>query len=250
MITRSNWFEHFFEGIALDMWRQCLTPEQTRAEVDFLERVLGKKKRLLDVPCGNGRHSLALARRGHRVTGVDLSKGFIAEAKQAAATEKARVEFVLADMRRLPWRNQFDAAFCMGNSFGYMVYPDMEKFVRGLARALRPSARFVIETGCIAEAVLPGLKERGWYEVGDILFAIHNRYLVQESCLETECTFVRNGRSERRKFWHWIYSVAELRRLLEKAGLQVTELYGSLDCQPFKWGDSRLLLVGRKPASR
>jgi cyclopropane fatty-acyl-phospholipid synthase-like methyltransferase len=60
-----------------------VTPEQTRAEVDFLVKLLGgaPKARVLDVPCGNGRHSLELAARGRRMTGVDLAEEFIEEAR-------------------------------------------------------------------------------------------------------------------------------------------------------------------------
>ena len=79
--TRSNWFEDFFHGVVNDLWRKCMSPEQTRAEADFLEQTFGSRSRLLDVPCGNGRHSLELARRGCRMTGLDISTDFIAEAK-------------------------------------------------------------------------------------------------------------------------------------------------------------------------
>src|SRR6266851_1354723 len=75
MADRSNWFEDFFHGIANDLWRKAVTAEQTRAEADFLQRTLGKKRRLLDVPCGNGRHSLELARRGCHMTGPRRSYG-------------------------------------------------------------------------------------------------------------------------------------------------------------------------------
>src|SRR5438309_10894558 len=130
MADRSNWFEDFFHGIANDLWRKAVTAEQTRAEADFLERTLGKKGRLLDIPCGNGRHSLELARRGCRATGVDLSTEFIAEAKATAITANLSVKFQLGDMRRLAFDEEFDGAFRMGNSFGYFEYPDMIQFVR------------------------------------------------------------------------------------------------------------------------
>ncbi len=68
-----KWYESFFHGIVLDMWRAAASPEQTRLEADFLERALGLRPgaRVLDVPCGFGRHSLELASRGYRPTGVD-----------------------------------------------------------------------------------------------------------------------------------------------------------------------------------
>src|SRR5207244_8231032 len=167
MTTRSNWFEDFFHGVANDLWRKAVSPEQTLREVDFLEETFGPKTRLLDVPCGNGRHSVELARRGCKVTGVDLSREFVEEAKVAAKAAGVGARFVLGDMRRLRWNSEFDGAFCMGNSFGYLEFADMIAFVGGLSRALKPAGRFVIETGSAAESLLPAFKEREWYQIKD-----------------------------------------------------------------------------------
>ena len=51
---QKNWYENFFQGIALDMWRKAVTLEQTRSEVDFLEKALQLPAggRVLDNPCG------------------------------------------------------------------------------------------------------------------------------------------------------------------------------------------------------
>jgi SAM-dependent methyltransferase len=247
MNTRANWFETFFHGVANDLWRKCISPEQTGTEADFLEKLLGRRRRLLDVPCGSGRHSLELARRGHRVTGVDLSQEFIDEASAAARARRLKAQFIRGDMRRLDWHSQFDGAFCFGNSFGYLEYPAMGAFVRGVACALKPGGRFVIQTGMAAESILPTLKEREWYQVDDILFAIENHYEADVSCLQTTGTFVRNGTTEVRKWWHWVYTVGEIRRMLATAGLEVRELYGSLTSEPFKAGNPVLYVVSEKP---
>jgi SAM-dependent methyltransferase len=243
---KTNWYEDFFHGVANDLWRKCVSPEQTRAEADFLEKTLGLKSRLLDVPCGNGRLTLELARRGCRMTGVDLSAEFVQEAKTGAAAAGVDAEFLRGDMKQLNRESEFDGAFCFGNSFGYLTYADMTAFVAGVARALKAGGRFVIDTGAAAESILATLKEREWYQIEDIIFAIENRYLADVSCLETKGTFVRNGKIETRTWWHWVYTVAEIRRMLEGAGLTVTNLYTSLDQQPFKLGDQRLLVVAEK----
>jgi len=243
---KTNWYEDFFHGVANELWRKCVSSEQTRAEADFLEKTLGSKTRLLDVPCGNGRLALELARRGCRTTGVDLSKEFVQEATDAAAAVGLAVEFVRGDMKQLTWKSEFDGAFCFGNSFGYLIYADMTAFVAGVARALKAGGRFVIDTGATAESILATLKEREWYQIDDIIFAIENRYLADVSCLETKGTFVQNGKLETRTWWHWVYTVGEIRRMLEGAGLAVTNLYTSLDQQPFKLGDQRLIIVAQK----
>ncbi|MBI2925628.1 MAG: class I SAM-dependent methyltransferase [Verrucomicrobia bacterium] len=244
-----HWYEDFFHGVANDLWRKCVSAEQTRAEADFLEKTLGPKTRLLDVPCGNGRHALELARRGCRVTGLDISKEFVEEASGGAKAEGLPADFICGNMKALPWQAEFDGAFCFGNAFGYLEFADMMAFVTGVARALRPGGRFVIETGSVAEAILPTLKGREWYQIDDILFAIENRYLADVSCLETEATFVRNGQTEKRTWWHWVYTVGEIRRMLTAAGFAVEHLYGSLDGQPFRASNQCLFVVARGPAA-
>src|ERR1700730_18233286 len=88
MALESNWYENFFQGLALDLWRKAVSPEQTKAETDFLVKALqcDSGSHLLDVPCGNGRLSRELASRGYQVTGVDIAAEFIEEASAMAAS--------------------------------------------------------------------------------------------------------------------------------------------------------------------
>ena len=83
MSIPSNWYEDFFHGVPLDLWRQAIPPEKTTAEADFIVKALrcDPGSRVLDVPCSNGRLSFELAKRGYRVTGVDISEEFIDEAR-------------------------------------------------------------------------------------------------------------------------------------------------------------------------
>src|SRR5207244_8969658 len=85
MPVPSNWFETFFHGVTLDLWRKAIPAERTTAEAEFLIDHLNcdAGAHVLDVPCGNGRLSFELAKRGLRVTGVDISEEFIEEARRA-----------------------------------------------------------------------------------------------------------------------------------------------------------------------
>jgi SAM-dependent methyltransferase len=241
-----DWEIEFFRGVALDFWRLAVSPEQTRAEVDFLEKVLHThpSARLLDVPCGNGRHSLELARRGHRVTGVDLSREFIAEAQSARGSLAAT--FVLSDMRQLPWRAEFDGAFCFGNSFGYLDAQKAREFLGAVARTLKPGARFVIDTGMAAESILPGLLQKRWHKLGDFHVLSENQYHPREGRLDIQYTFIRDGRTETRPTSSYVLTANEICRLLGDAGLQPLELLGSFDGEPYRIGSPRLILVSER----
>lgn len=63
-----------------------------------------------------------------------------------------------------------------------------------IARALKPGAYFIMDSGMTAESVLPRLREYEWARVNDILFLEENRYIAEHSCIETTYTFVRGGR--------------------------------------------------------
>src|SRR3954452_7525693 len=120
MDVPKEWWRTFFTGAAVEGWLQATPEEQTQGEADFILKMLQvpPPARLLDVPCGGGRHSLALAARGYRMTGVDLSSDFLAAARAQAAANSA-VTWEQRDMRDLPWPEAFDGAFSFGNSFGY-----------------------------------------------------------------------------------------------------------------------------------
>jgi len=243
-----NWYEHFFHGVVLDLWRKAVTPDQTRAEVDFLIAELDAVSggRYLDVPCGNGRHSLELASRGYRAVGVDIAGEFIQEARKRAAEGGLGAEFRQGDQRVLPWQAEFDGAFCMGNSFAYLDHQGNREFLRALSGTLKSGARFLLNAGAVAETILPSFHERNWYQGDDIHLLIENRYVAADSRLETTYTFLRDGKLESRVGSHQIYTAAEIRRLLQEAGLIPVTQYGSLDRKPFQLGSPELYLVSRK----
>src|SRR5262245_9488342 len=117
----SNWFEDFFSGIVVEMWAGAVPEEMTGREVDFIRKSIGvdHPARLLDVPCGAGRHALALEAEGYRVTGADISAEFLDVARARAAEKNLAVAWRQSPMRDIPWRDEFDGAYCFGNCFGY-----------------------------------------------------------------------------------------------------------------------------------
>ena len=87
------------------------------------------------------------------MTGIDISAGFLDEAMGNAP----EIEWVNGDMRQLPWSNRFDAAYCWGNSFGYFDHDNCQRFLEGVALALKPGGRFILESGAVSESLLPVL---------------------------------------------------------------------------------------------
>ena len=246
------WFEDFFHGLATELWRRAASPQQTAAEAAFLVRELrlGAGSRVLDAPCGFGRHALALAADpGCVVDGVDISAEYVEEASAAAARldGPGRVGVRLGDMRALAVEpGAYDAAYCVGNSFGYGDRDDSRAFLAGVAAALRPGGRFALDTSTAAESLLPGLEERDEHRFGDLVMRIENRYDPLASRLDSDMTFERGAEVQRATASHHVHTAAELLRMLRDAGLDPVATYGAADGAPYALGSPRLLVVAER----
>ena len=97
----AGWYEQFFSGVALDLWQEVCTPEQTSNEIEMIDSLFDLKRgaRILDIPCGLGRHMLALMERGYCVTGVDGSDEALARLRLESARQGIEAEIV--DLRTL-----------------------------------------------------------------------------------------------------------------------------------------------------
>ena len=215
------WWEHFFEGLSVQLWLSAMSAEQTDRDADRLVERLAPRAgaEILDVPCGGGRLALALADRGYRMTGVDLSGEFLDHARTRPGAD--RVAWEQRDMRDLPWPTRFDAAFCVGNSFGYFDDHGNTSFLRAVAAALKPGARFILETPMVIELLLPHLQDRPWWRVGDMYLLVVNQYDPARSRLEIDYTFISDGRTEVRHGSHRAFTYAELHDLIDRSGFDV-----------------------------
>ena len=243
-----HWWEDFFHGVALDFWRAAISPEQTRAEADFIAKQLqlSASARVLDVPCGNGRLSIELAKRGFGLTGVDIAGEFMAEAKTSSTEAGVNVEWRNQDMRDLPWATEFDGAFCFGNSFGYLEDEANADFLQAVSRTLKPGRRFILDAPAVAECILPNFQPSRSLEIAGIKVDIEHRYDFDQGRMFNDFTFTRNGVVDKRPSSQRNYSYHELGELLREAGLEPVAAYSSLTDEPFKLGAQRLMVVAER----
>ncbi|GIJ46614.1 methyltransferase [Virgisporangium aliadipatigenens] len=235
-----NWYTDFFTELPNAFWRAAVPPEHTTAEVDFLTRFVPAGAHVLDVPCGSGRHTLALAGRGYRVTGLDVSAEAIAHAKRQAPQLDLRV----VDMAELPSDLRADAAICMGNSFGYLPHEGTERFLATLAGI---AGTLVLDTGFVAESLLHNLQvEEEPMTLGGIEATSVNSYDVADSAWITEFTFRRGDEVHRGTSVQHVYTSAEIARLVRRAGYADVRMFGDVDGGPYRLGSPRLLLVARQ----
>ena len=229
------------------------SPEAARRappEAAFAAWALGLKKgsRLLDVCCGTGRHAFALARRGILVTAADKTPAYLNEARRNAG-RAGNPTFVLADMRRLPWRGEFDAAINLWTSFGYFERPSQDILaLRQAARALKPGGLFLIDVVNGAWLKGQGL-ERNWREEAGGAFVLEETALRggRDPGSVTAWTVLRPGRKPARAlFFVRHYDAARLGAALRRAGLAPLRRWGGFDGRPYSKNSTRLIVLAAK----
>jgi SAM-dependent methyltransferase len=243
-----EWFETFFQGLFVELWDRIMSPEITASETNYLHQTLASSPgaHLADLACGNGRHAIELARRGCHVTAVDLSREFLALGKRRAAEAGVEIDWQQGDMRSLELEpGAFDGAYCMGNSFCYLDYANVQRFLAGVATGLRPGGMLVIDHGTAAEAILPAIVPRRWFLVGDIYMLSECHPVPETSCLDIEYTCMRGGVIQKQMTTSYVMTAAELKRVFDQAGFDTIAMNSGWAGEPYKLG-SRLVLTARR----
>ena len=248
-MARREWFRHFFDASYVAALRAEKSFRQTRLEVDFVLRSLRPPEgaRILDLPCGYGRHAALLARRGFRVVGVDLSIAMLAEARRRS-TEGPRLRFRRDDMRRITYRAEFDAVINLYTSFGYFTPAQNVAALRRMARALRPGGRLLVDhRDPVYDA---GLPRRLWYRTGKTRFVLEDRRFDRRTKItdSTQLIVITGRRWVAQKTLRFQeFSLPQWRRMLRRVGLRFLRAYSGYDGRPYRAGSTgRLILVAEK----
>jgi SAM-dependent methyltransferase len=207
---------------------------------------------VLDMPCGPGRHSLELARRGFRVTGVDRTVAYLDTARQKAAAEGldgvAQVEWIKADMRDFRLPERFDAAINLFTSFGYFEDPAEDRQVAAnFFASLRPGGRLLMDM--MGKEVLARVfREQDWEEEEDGTLFLEERKITRNwGWIENRWIAIRGERRVEFRLGHRLYSAVELTALLTEVGFIDLSVYGSLAGDPYDHTARRLVVLAHKP---
>jgi SAM-dependent methyltransferase len=218
-----EWFDELATFLGPAYLRNAFT-YGTEQEVAFLcDRLqLQPGGRVLDLGCGPGRHSLALARRGMHVVGIDHSETFIELAKNAATSEQLDIEFRAQDVRDLDEHDAFDAVICLcQGGFGLLGGTEDVALIERFAAALKPAGRLALTAFHVAFAVR-------FLEDGDQFDAAtgvnHERATLRDP----------NGTEAEFDLWTTCFTARELRLMAAAAGLTVERISG---VAPGKYGD-------------
>jgi SAM-dependent methyltransferase len=247
----SAWYVDFFRGDYLNVYGHMFTEERAEKESAFVARVLELKPgaSVLDLCCGQGRHSVQLAKRGFKVTGLDLNPDYVELAQKAAKVANVAIETVAADMRDIPFTGKFDAIVNMYSSFGYLESEaEDSKVLESAAKALKAGGRLLLDM-LNREWAIDNYIQNDWHTGADGTLYVERRDLdLATSRMHVHFVMVDNDGHRRESIGHIIrlYTLTEMTRLLERAGMRVTAVFGGFDGEEYGIGTRRMIIVARR----
>jgi len=244
----NDWYKDFFDGLSVELWQQVLPDEVSAQDVKFVEEQLrlSSGQHVLDIGCGHGRHAVLLAAAGYRVTGADISSQCLALAQQAAQSRNVDVRWIQEDLYDQPNLPRCDGIIWMGNGLGYGDAQHTQALLTQLAEVVREGGRMLIDSGAIAESILPHFEETGEYEFGGIQMSSRREYQPMLGCMDIEYTFRRADVVQVRGCRQWVFMLAQFRHMLESAGWHLVHVFSDVEGVPYHLGGRYARIIAEK----
>ena len=197
----------------------------TSKEIDIFSKILNLQPNhnILDLCCGQGRHSIELARRGFtNLEGLDRSHYLIQKARKNAKREILPIKFREGDARKLPYPPDiYDISLILGNSFGYFeTINDDLKVLKEVFRVLKPWGKILIDISD-GEYLKENFQSRSWEWIDKEHFVCRERSLSldkQRLISREVINHVNKGVLVDQFYAERLYSKSSFQELLEKAG--------------------------------
>jgi SAM-dependent methyltransferase len=244
-----EWFEE--ESFWSEMYPYLFPEERFQLAEEQIEKVLAlvdyQGGDVLDLCCGPGRHSLALVKRGIRVTAVDRSEFLLSKAKAEAARLNLELDFVLNDMRQFVRSDSYSLILNMFTSFGYFDNRDDDLTVlRNAYQSLKPGGAMLIDIlgkEVLSRKYQPTSSTQG--ADGTLLIERHEIFEDWTRC-RNEWILVKGTTAKSFHFQTRLYSGQEMKDIMARAGFEQVTVFGDLDGSEYGIDSSRLISIGRK----
>ena len=225
--------------------------EQT---VDFYWQILARESvrpdTAVDLACGTGSVALLLARRGLRVTGVDMSEEMLTVAIQKAQDLTRPPLFVCQKLQELSLPRGVDLAVCALDSLDYILDPaDCHEAIRRVYKALNPGGIFIFDVNTPAK--LRAMDGQVFLDEDDDVYCVWRGEFDEKTniCSYGMDLFQRRGDRWERSFEEhreYAYSQAQLTAFLRDAGFTHIRVYGDRRFEAPAEGEQRIYFSARK----
>lgn len=226
-----------------------------RKWVEYVEKLLKRARAhprtVLDIACGTGNVTFALADRGYRVAGLDLSEPMLAVARDKAARQHRDIPFTQADMTAFSLPERYDLAVCLYDSINYLLsLDDVRKAFQCAQAALNPGGHYIFDVNTIFALRENLFTQRQLDADAEVRYDWVSRYNEATRVCEVTMEFwVKQGRTTR----HFTevhrergYALNDLMELLSAAGFHVLACFEAYTFRSPRPDTDRAFFVARK----
>jgi SAM-dependent methyltransferase len=238
------WFQDWFSSPYYGLLYRHRNDDEAHFFIQNLveKNILRRGDEVLDLACGNGRHSRYLAEMGLKVSGIDLSPEQIGEAQEHSA---AGISYFVGDMRSFSLGISFDVIVNFFTSFGYFDTREENLQVLSCVREhLRTGGIFVLDY-FNADLVSAGLPVSGETTIESIRIA-YNKHAVGNMVVK-DIDVEDGGEHHYFREKVQLIGISDFSALLDEAGFEVLHTFGAYSLEPFEAGKSdRLILIATR----
>ncbi|WP_455212287.1 class I SAM-dependent methyltransferase [Kaarinaea lacus] len=202
---------------------------------------------VLDLCCGPGRYSVPLAKRGFTVTGVDLQPMLLRKASDYSYKENLEIEYIEENMLTFRRQDTFDLVISMFSSFGYFSNPEDDFIVLENAYgSLKQGGKLLLDVRGKEIHAMANVKSFSQeMPNGDLIF---QRTQVNDdwTSSNSEWVYIKGDKAHKFNMTFNLYSAAELRALLKKAGFSGVRVCGDLNGNAYNYNAKRLVVLAEK----
>jgi len=246
------WWRGYFDEVFFRLHADLFAEEDSRVEVSAMRDLLGLPcgARVLDVPCGWGRHTLLLAEADHAAFGADISEPLLAQAAAGARAAALPVRFAGADMRALPFRaGSFDAVLNVFTSLGLFLTDEEDgRVLREALRVLRPGGTLLLESMHRDDVMADYAERDAWTLPDGTRVQVRRRFDPVAGISRESLRWRRGDESGEKRHALRLRTATEIDGLLTAAGFGPIEYYGDWDGSRLERRSPRLIAVAHKPA--
>ena len=242
-----EWWHEFFPAFRPIFG--IISRKQTNAQVRYVIRKLNLRPghKFLDCPCGIGRIALPLAKEGIRVTGVDITPSYLTELESKAKRGGLKIECVHRDMRRIDFKDKFDAAGNLWTSFGFFEKEsDNLLALKKMFLALKPGGKFLLHV-INRDWIMAHYQTQDWLECKGIKILLSNSFDYEKSISLGDWHMIKDGRENVYKTSIRMYSCHELINMFSRVGFVDIQTFGTTTDEPVDRNQRMMFIFGSKP---
>lgn len=207
---------------------------------------------LLDLGCGPGLYSLALAKKGWNVTGIDLSQNSVDYAKEQAKKAGVEITYQIQNYLEIDFESQFDIVILIYCDYGVLSPEERKILIDKIYRALKPGGKIILDV--FTSSFYGDMKEQSSWEVvredgfwsSEPYAAFTGQFFYEDQVVLDQVIVMTEAEEKVYYLWNTYFSKETLAKEINPSLFTHVNFYGDAAGQPWDPSSKTMCLVAAK----